>query len=110
MVRCPECGSEANKSLKEWNYFIFHVINTECEKCGYTFKAYYKDGKLSHIIENGEYEPQRSILKYLKKHNGSVGTEEISKALHIPLEDVILGLAKLEQKGKITSSIDKQLS
>ncbi len=103
MPICPECGNDAIKSLKEWNYYIFHVVNTACE-CGCTFRAYYKNEKLSHIIENGLREPQRSILKYLRQHSGVADTEEIANALNLTTEAVLIGLTKLEKKGTVTHS------
>jgi len=50
MVKCPRCRKEVSKASKEWNYAAFHVKLFNCEGCDKTFKAYYRDGKLSHTI------------------------------------------------------------
>jgi hypothetical protein len=50
MVKCPLCGKEASGPLKEWDYSAFHVRLFYCAHCNKRFKAYYKEGKLSHTI------------------------------------------------------------
>jgi len=50
MAKCPKCGKEISKASKEWNYAAFHVKLFNCDKCDKTFKAYYREGKLSHTI------------------------------------------------------------
>lgn len=50
MVRCPRCNKEVSKAIKEWDYSIFHVKLFYCGKCEKSFKAYYKERKLSHTI------------------------------------------------------------
>jgi ribosomal protein S27AE len=48
--KCPRCGKEVSKPSKEWNYAAFHVKLFNCGKCDKTFKAYYRQDKLSHTI------------------------------------------------------------
>jgi len=50
MVACPRCGKEGQETSKEWNYGIFHVKLFNCKNCDKTFKAYFREGKLSHTI------------------------------------------------------------
>jgi len=50
MVKCPRCGKDVSNASKEWNYAAFHVKLFNCERCDKTFKAYYRQGKLSHTI------------------------------------------------------------
>jgi transposase len=50
MAKCPRCGKDVPNSSKEWNYAAFHVKLYECPKCNKTFKAYYRQNKLSHTI------------------------------------------------------------
>jgi len=51
MVKCPRCGTDIPKALKEWNYSVFRVKKFDCEKCERPFFAYFKREKLSHIIK-----------------------------------------------------------
>ncbi|MEM3526040.1 MAG: hypothetical protein QXV37_01375 [Candidatus Jordarchaeaceae archaeon] len=55
MIKCPDCGKEAS-FIKEWNYSVFHVKLFHCPKCDKKFKAYYKEGKLSHTIPKSKSE------------------------------------------------------
>jgi len=50
MAKCPRCRKEISDSSKEWDYAAFHVKLFECPKCNKTFKAYYRQNKLSHTI------------------------------------------------------------
>lgn len=50
MVKCPRCGTEIPKATKEWDYSVFHVKRFDCEKCEKSFKAYFREGRLSHTI------------------------------------------------------------
>jgi len=50
MVNCPKCGKDAKSPNKDWNYSIFKVKLYKCSNCGTSFKAYFKEGKLSHTI------------------------------------------------------------
>jgi len=50
VVKCPRCGKDASDSSTEWKFAIFHVKLFNCAKCKKTFKAYYREGKLSHTI------------------------------------------------------------
>lgn len=43
-------GKDVSTPSKEWDYAAFHVKLFSCEKCDKTFKAYYRQGKLSHTI------------------------------------------------------------
>jgi len=49
-MNCPRCGEEAKQATREWNYSLFHVKRFDCKKCGKSFKAYFREGKLSHTI------------------------------------------------------------
>jgi len=40
MVKCPECGKEAKKPIKEWNLGKVRVKMYEC--CGKKFREYVK--------------------------------------------------------------------
>jgi uncharacterized C2H2 Zn-finger protein len=50
MVRCPICGEDISRGSKEWSYAAFEVRLFKCPECEKTFKAYYREGKLSHTI------------------------------------------------------------
>ena len=50
MIKCPRCGKKVSTHLKEWDYATFHVKFFYCPKCDKRFKAYYREGKLSHTI------------------------------------------------------------
>ncbi|MCJ7631792.1 hypothetical protein MUP77_05260 [Candidatus Bathyarchaeota archaeon] len=50
MASCPRCGKETSGASKEWNYAAFHVKLFKCARCDKTFKAYYREGKLTHTI------------------------------------------------------------
>lgn len=50
MVKCPRCATDISIFAKEWDYGIFHVRNYECKECDKSFKAYFREGKLSHTI------------------------------------------------------------
>jgi len=54
MTKCPNCGSEATKSMKSWNYRKLVVKFFSCSKCQKNFKAYYKDGILTYTIPKGK--------------------------------------------------------
>ena len=99
MSSCPECGNETNEASKEWNYHLFHVKNLVCRNCGISFMAYYRNGKLSHIIAHTR-EPQRGILKYLREHK-IAKIEEIADALHIDEITVLNNLVKMEKNGSV---------
>lgn len=102
MSKCPECGNETAKILKEWDYFIFRVKCLECIDCKNQFRAYYKQGKFSHTIpKNSLSIAELKIKKYLRTVD--VGSEiEISKALNLSLKVVRIALLELEKKGKIS--------
>jgi transposase-like protein len=50
LVKCPRCGTDISKVTREWNYSAFHVKRYDCQKCEKSFKAYFREGKLSHTI------------------------------------------------------------
>ena len=50
MVKCPKCGKEGQALGKEWDYSIYHVKLFKCTEDRQTFKAYYRDGKITHTI------------------------------------------------------------
>ena len=50
MVKCPRCGMAVSEATKKWDYGVFHVMMYVCGKCEKSFKAYYRDNKLSHTI------------------------------------------------------------
>jgi hypothetical protein len=103
LPRCPNCGTEANRIRKEWNYSIFHVESFKCEKCGNAFLAYYYQNKFSHIISISNKGPKikTRIIGYLKNHD-FVREEEIANSLHINAIDVLKVLAQLEKKGVVS--------
>jgi DNA-directed RNA polymerase subunit RPC12/RpoP len=100
MAQCPKCGSKTLVIMKEWDYAAFHVKNLHCKLCNRNFKAYFKEGQLSHIIDNNKISPRTRILRYLKEHN-SACTQEIATALGLEINDILRILAVLEQKGRI---------
>jgi hypothetical protein len=105
MLKCPRCKESTDKILNEWNYYIFHVKNYHCPLCNKNFKAYFKDGKLSHIINNSisttQSTTQRKIIGYLEHHE-EANTDEIAKALHLKIIDVLKVLQKMEKRGTVT--------
>gem|GEM_PF-1422594 len=102
MSKCPNCGNEATKIVKEWNYSIFHVKNFNCTTCQKNFKAYFKQGKFSHIIDSTQRKPIYSVIQYLKKHD-SARAEEIAEAENLSVAEVIKMLEELEKKGIVES-------
>ncbi|MDH5770144.1 MAG: chorismate-binding protein [Candidatus Bathyarchaeota archaeon] len=43
MAKCPKCGAEVTKPLKEWDLSPkLHVILYECAHCGKKFRGYVK--------------------------------------------------------------------
>jgi predicted nucleic-acid-binding Zn-ribbon protein len=58
MAKCPKCGTENIKPMKEWNYAAFHVEKFNCPKCATNFREYTKHGTHSFtlIMENGKYQ------------------------------------------------------
>jgi len=60
MVKCPKCGTNVPKSVKDWNYGIFHVNMYKCD-CGNQFREYFHERKLKFV---------------LSAHNGSLGTRK----------------------------------
>lgn len=57
LPKCPECGSEVKKVLKEWKMksgkrdFYWIVRRFQCELCEKKFNVYYRDGKIHYIIK-----------------------------------------------------------
>ncbi|RLE72506.1 MAG: hypothetical protein DRJ37_02705 [Thermoprotei archaeon] len=45
MVKCPNCGAEAEKPSKTWRYGVFTVEAYTCEGCGLRFREYSRDEK-----------------------------------------------------------------
>jgi len=54
MPECPRDGNQVTSPTKEWKYSAFDVKRFDCNKCGKSFKAYYRNGKLSHTIPKGK--------------------------------------------------------
>lgn len=113
LPKCPRCGIEVTKIVKEWDYSIFHVKRFNCEACDKTFGAYFKKDKLSHTIpktlsksdeEIRVLVEKARIIKYLKRHDKAT-TDEIAQALNLPVVDVLNMLIELESEG-IIQSID----
>ena len=101
LLKCPNCGNVSLAILKEWNYGVFRVKHMKCSSCQKSFKAYFKQGKFSHITDNtGNY---NKILRYLKKHDAT-REEEIANALHLSVEEVLNVLIEMEKRGKVTLS------
>jgi hypothetical protein len=66
-LKCPLCGFDSNKPYKEWKYGVFDVVGYYCEGCNKRFRAYYNDGRFSHMIPTVIGETMRRITIYLKK-------------------------------------------
>ena len=96
--KCPCCKTLATLAIKNWTYSIYQVQFYHCNNCGSNFKAYYYDGKFSHIILNVPL--SRRIVTYLKSHDRA-DEIEISKALGFSIEEVVNALSKLEKKGLV---------
>lgn len=58
MVKCPKCGKENTKPLKEWAFAAFIVKKFECSNCKANFRDYSKQGKTSFtlILKDGKYQ------------------------------------------------------
>ncbi len=67
----------------------------ECPNCLKTFKVYFKEGKLSHIIETNEANAKKRIKDFLEKTGGAT-TLEIADILELDVMDVIRLLGDLE--------------
>lgn len=106
LPKCPRCGNEVQEVTNEWDYRQFHVKNYHCEKCNKGFKAYYLQGKLSHVIVSANSMKTR-ILKYLKKHENP-DIFQIASELNLSVTDALETLLQLEKNGIVTSFIDKQ--
>lgn len=50
MGKCPKCGTEVEKSEKEWTYRIFNVEVFACQNCGAKFRNYSQKGKLAFVL------------------------------------------------------------
>ena len=107
LPRCPYCGTASARILREWQYAAFLVKNYNCEKCDRHFKAYYWNGKLSHIIgkcSNTHTQIEASIMDYLKEHE-SAGEDEIAEALYTDVSTILEALLHLEKRGLVVSTI-----
>lgn len=99
MANCPICGKECSQVLREWDYGCFHVKNFSCKKCRKTFRVYYWQSRVSHVIS--VHSTLRSkILEYLKGH-GDATEFAIAEAFHLPVKDVLNMLEKLEKEGTV---------
>jgi transposase-like protein len=47
-MKCPRCGSEAEKTGKTWKFSFFNVWQYYCDECQKKFSASYKRGIFSH--------------------------------------------------------------
>lgn len=103
MPKCPFCERTKNVvPLKEWNYFIYHVMNFRCTKCGNKFKAYFNNGNFSHtipkIVSNKE-----KVLAYLRL-NFEGSEEQISKTMNLAVEEVLNVLVALQKEERVAIS------
>lgn len=112
MTNCPRCGNKNTKVLNEWDYRAFHVKNFHCGQCEINFKAYYSNGKLSHIIDNcikrlTKTEKRSKVIKYLKAYHWA-DENKIANALQLPVIDVSSILAELEDDDIVERVVKKK--
>ncbi len=104
-MNCPSCGSQSADTGKRWKYRVFEVSLLQCEKCQTAFNVYTRNGKLSHTIIMGKLTHiqllKKAIRKYFRKHNNIASEEELAVQLNLPIKDVRLALAELQQDGSI---------
>ncbi len=103
MPQCPFCGINVeNLPSKKWTYSIYQVKLFICSNCSLSFKGYYLNGKLNHLIPKKVSDSEK-VLAFLRL-NEQASQKQISKVLRLKEQDVANILLNLQKKGAIVST------